>query len=126
MFSKLLIFEQGIIFTKLQETTAHQYWLLQLPYYMIICSLNAIYFCYMTLNSTKNPIRVLQKKIKKIDLPVSFLTPIWVGFLGVCFEVQDGGGGVKLPYLTLVRIMLETSNLASKYTPICSFRKYTF
>ena len=24
-----------------------------------------------------------------------------------------------------VRIMLETSNLARKYTPICSFRKYT-
>ena len=25
-----------------------------------------------------------------------------------------------------VRIMLETSNLARKYKPICSFRKYTF
>ena len=28
--------------------------------------------------------------------------------------------------LKLVRIMLETSNLASKYAHICSFRKYTF
>ena len=50
------------------------------------------------------------------------LTLIWVGFLGVPFEV----GGVKLPRLKLVRIMLETSNLAHKYIPICSFRKYTF
>ena len=30
------------------------------------------------------------------------------------------------PCLKRVRIMLETSNLARKYTPICSFRKYTF
>ena len=50
------------------------------------------------------------------------LTLIWMGFLGVRFEV--GGGGVKLTCLKLVRIMLET--LARKYTPICSFRKYTF
>ena len=28
--------------------------------------------------------------------------------------------------LKLVRIILETSNLARKYTHICSFRKYTF
>ena len=63
-----------------------------------------------------------------------------MGFLGVRFEVGGsggfvlrwgggggGGGGVKLPpCLKLVRIMLETSNLARKYTPICSFRKYTF
>ena len=49
--------------------------------------------------------------------------PNLVGFLGVRFEV----GGVKLsPCLKLVRIMLETSNLVRKYTPICSFRKYTF
>ena len=50
------------------------------------------------------------------------LTLIWVGFLGVCFEVE----GIKLPNLKPVRTMLETSNLAHKYTPICSFRKYTF
>ena len=38
-----------------------------------------------------------------------------------------GGGEVKLPpCLKLVRIMLETSNVARKYTHLCSFRKYTF
>ena len=36
---------------------------------------------------------------------------IWVGFLGVCLEVVGGWGCLKL-----VRIMLETSNLAHKYT----------
>ena len=35
-----------------------------------------------------------------------------------------GGGEVKLR-LKIIRIMLETSNLACKYTHICSFRKYT-
>ena len=55
---------------------------------------------------------------------MAVLTLIWVGFLGVRFEV--GGGGQIPPRLKLVRIMLETSNLARKYTPICSFRKYTF
>ena len=53
------------------------------------------------------------------------LTLIWVGFLGVRFEVR----GVKLPpppCLKLVRITLVTSNLARKYTPICSFRNYSF
>ena len=35
------------------------------------------------------------------------LTLIWVGILGVRFEVGGGGGGVKL-----VRIMVEASNLA--------------
>ena len=50
------------------------------------------------------------------------LTPIWVGFLGVRFE----GGGNYPPYLTPVRIMLETSSLARKYTTIFSFTKYTF
>ena len=34
--------------------------------------------------------------------------------------------GKIIPRLKPVRITLETSNLASKYTPICSFRKYTF
>ena len=56
------------------------------------------------------------------------LTLTWVGFLGVRFEVGGGrgGGGKITPRLKLVKIMLETSNLAHKYTPICSFRKYTF
>ena len=35
------------------------------------------------------------------------VTLIWVGYLGVTFEV-DGGGGIKLPHLKLVRITLET------------------
>ena len=48
---------------------------------------------------------------------------IRVGFLVVRFEV---GGGKVIPCLKLVRIMPETSNLARKYTLICSFRKYTF
>ena len=49
------------------------------------------------------------------------LTLIWVDFLGVRFEVW----GVP-PCLKPVKIMLETSNLARKYTSVCSFRKYTF
>ena len=44
--------------------------------------------------------------------------------LGGSFRVRfEVGGGHKLPScLKLVRIMLETSNLACKYTPIFSFR----
>ena len=39
-----------------------------------------------------------------------------------------GGGGKTTPppCLKLVRVMLETSHLARKYTSLCSFRKYTF
>ena len=38
-----------------------------------------------------------------------------------------GGKITPLPLcLKLVRITLETSNLVRKYTPLCSFRKYTF
>ena len=59
------------------------------------------------------------------------LTLVWVGSLGVCFEVEEGGGGgergVKLaPSLKLVKIMLEAWNLVRKYTNIFSSRKYTF
>ena len=56
---------------------------------------------------------------------IFLLTLIWMGFLGVRFEVGEGGGK-NTPCLKPVRIMLETSNLARKYTPICSFKKYTF
>ena len=57
----------------------------------------------------------------------SCLTQIWVGFLGVCFEVEGGDGGGKITLcLKLIRIMLETWNLVHKYTGIRSFRKYTF
>ena len=37
-----------------------------------------------------------------------------------------GRGGKITPCLKLVRNMLETSNLARKYTPVCNFREYTF
>ena len=57
-----------------------------------------------------------------LDAACLYLTLIWVGFLGVRFEV----GGKIPPRLKLVKIMLETSNLARKYTLMCSFRKYTF
>ena len=36
------------------------------------------------------------------------LTLIWVGFLGVHFEVGGGGGGKITPRLKLVTVMLET------------------
>ena len=54
---------------------------------------------------------------------VTCITLIWVGFLGVRFEVV--GGGKIIPCLKPVRIMLETLKLARNYAPICSFRKYT-
>ena len=54
-----------------------------------------------------------------------FFDPNLGGLLRVRFEV--GREGVKLPpSLELIKIVLETSNLARKYTPICSSRKYTF
>ena len=69
----------------------------------------------------------------------AFLILIWVGFLGVHFEVYVcmcstlgglGGGGNYLLCLKLVRIMLETSkikHLARKYKhTMSSFRKYNF
>ena len=55
---------------------------------------------------------------------IAFLTLIWVGFLGVRFEVD--GRGKTTPCLKPVRIMLQTSNLARMCTPIYSFGKYTF
>ena len=52
-----------------------------------------------------------------------FLTQIWVGFLGVRFEVV---GSKTILCLKLVRIILETWNLFCKHAHICSFRKYAF
>ena len=56
---------------------------------------------------------------------MGFLNPNLGSLFRGCFEVL-GEGNYPPPCLKLVRIMLETSNLARKYTPICSFRKYTF
>ena len=66
--------------------------------------------------------------VRKWWSPFSVLTLIWVDFLGVRFEVGGGGGGGNYTHscLKLVRIMLEASNLARKYSTIFSFRKYTF
>ena len=69
-----------------------------------------------------NPSNASEKAI----LAQRFLTLIRVGFLGVLLEVGQGGGGKITPCRKLVRIMLETSNLARKYAAIFSFRKYTF
>ena len=44
-------------------------------------------------------------------------------FCGGCDEVV-GGGGQYCPCLKFSRVMLETWNLAGKYTHVCSFRKY--
>ena len=68
-----------------------------------------------------NPSNASEKTI----LAQRFLTLIRVGFLGVLLEV---GRGVRkiTPCLKLVRIMLETSDLARKYAAIFNFRKYTF
>ena len=57
-------------------------------------------------------------KIRTILFHIYWLTClilIWVGSLGVRFEVW---GGETTPCLKLVRIMLETLNLARKYTHI--------
>ena len=60
---------------------------------------------------------------KNLSFLIRDLALIQVGFLGGRFEVWRGG---KItPCLKPVTIMLETSNLTRKYTPICNFRKYT-
>ena len=58
-------------------------------------------------------------------LVFDILTLIWLGFLEVQFEVGVEGGEIPL-CLKLVRIMLQTSNLARKYTHIFSLRKCIF
>ena len=68
-------------------------------------------------------LNLIEAVISKYDTHLS-LTLIWVGYLEVRFEVR--GRGKITPCLKPVRIMIETSNLARKYTLICSFRKYTF
>ena len=66
--------------------------------------------------------KVLKKTNKSGNLIVN---PNLGGLLRGSF-LGGGKGGKITPCLKLVRIMLESSNLARKYTPVCSFRKYTF
>ena len=61
--------------------------------------------------SSKNvgqPVKLIKKIVRTFNW--SCLMLIWVGLLRVCFAVKgkEGGGGLKLPYLKLVRIMLES------------------
>ena len=84
-----------------------------MKYILLVFNLN-VFFKFLRL-----------KTLSYTFLKFNPLTLIRVDFLGVRFEV-GGGGGVKVPRLKLVRIMLETSNSARKYISICSFRKYTF
>ena len=58
-----------------------------------------------------------------VYISLSSLTLIWMGFLGVHFEV---GVSKFTPCLKLVRIMLETWNLVREYTQKFSLRKYIF
>ena len=51
------------------------------------------------------------------------LTINCVDFLGV--HIKVGVGGLH-PCIKLVRVILQTSDLAHKYTHICSFNKHTF
>ena len=56
------------------------------------------------------------------------INPNLGGLFRGSFSGERGGGGKITapppPCLKLVRIMLETSKFARKYTPIFSFRKY--
>ena len=71
--------------------------------------------------------------LKQVDrylyFPISFLNPNLGGFYRDSFWAGGSGRrGKNYPFscLKLVRITLETSNLARKYIHICSFRKHTF
>ena len=68
--------------------------------------------------------------VDQVTILKQSLALIWADFLEVRLEWEKISPppppSATPPFLKLVRIMLETSNLARKYTPICSFRKYTF
>ena len=65
-----------------------------------------------------NSCEVLQGSVEN-----AILTLIWVGFLGVRFDVGVSGEEVNniTPPLSKSRL-----NYVRKYIPICSFRKYVF
>ena len=78
--------------------------------------------------STSIHTNIIHKRGKNIVLlsrQISRLTLIWVGSLRLHFEVREGERGLPSS-LKIVRVMLETSNLARKFKLLCSFRKYTF
>ena len=76
---------------------------------------------------------ILITDLKQVDrylyFPIPFLNPNLGGFFrDLLWGGGSGGDGGNYSFtcLKLVRIMLETSNLARKYMHICSFRKHTF
>ena len=88
-------------------------------------------YCFFSL--TNNSVtRGLNFSLDSISAIISSNTfkPNLRWFYGVRFEVEVGAGGAKLPCLTpclkLVRVVLETSFLARKYTQICSSEKIPF
>ena len=91
-----------------------------------------LFFLYFIIVFLLMTYKNICKSKNLMNISLEPITLIRVGFLGVRFAVGGGGGGrggwrSKITRcLILVRIMLETSNLARKYTSICSFRKYTF
>ena len=70
--------------------------------------------------------RFIDKVLKKTNKSGNMIVNPNLGGLFRGSFLGGGKGGKITPRLKLVRIMLESSNLARKYTPICSFRKYTF
>ena len=59
----------------------------------------------------------------------SYINPNLGGLFRGFFFCGGGGGvggGDKITHLKLIKIMLETSNLACKYTRICSFINIPF
>ena len=68
---------------------------------------------------------VAERFIRNLTTKIS--NPNQAGLVRGSFWAGGEGGGVKLPSppsLKLVRIILEASKSARKYTPIYSFRKY--
>ena len=69
----------------------------------------------------KNYIFSLHKKVEAIHFKSVWIL-IWLGFWGIHLQV---GGDQITPCLKLVRNILQTSDLPSKFTHICSCRKFS-
>ena len=78
---------------------------------------------FFEISKIQNYITKSNEEKVKSKFARELLTLAWVGFWGLFW---GGDGGKITTCLKLVRITLETWNLACKYTPICSFRKYNF